>query len=78
MMLINNKEVEQVLTMEDTIAALKHPICSSPPQEAVCRPRIDIRIPASDPARNYQWAPWRATPPAGVALKPFRARDRAR
>jgi hypothetical protein len=24
-------------------------------QEAVCRPRIDIRIPTSDPARNYQW-----------------------
>jgi alanine dehydrogenase len=53
-LIINNKEIEQVLTMEDTIAALNHPICSSPPQEVVCRARIDIRIPISDPARNYQ------------------------
>ena len=41
-LIIDNKEVEQVLTMEDTMAALEQSYL----QEAVCRPRIDIRIPA--------------------------------
>jgi alanine dehydrogenase len=53
-LIINNKEVEQVLTMEDTIAALEQSYLQLAAQEAVCRPRIDIRIPTSDP-RNYQW-----------------------
>jgi alanine dehydrogenase len=54
-LIINNKEVEQVLTMEDTMAALEQSYLQLAAQEAVCRPRIDIRIPTSDPARNYQW-----------------------
>jgi ornithine cyclodeaminase/alanine dehydrogenase-like protein (mu-crystallin family) len=54
-LIINNKEVEQILTMEDTIAALEQSYLQLAAQEAVCRPRIDIRIPTSDPARNYQW-----------------------
>jgi len=54
-LIINNKEVEQVLTMEDTIAALEKSYLQLAVGEAVCRPRIDIRIPTSDPARNYQW-----------------------
>ena len=41
--------------MEDTIAALEQSYLQLAAQEAVCRPRIDIRIPTSDPARNYQW-----------------------
>ena len=41
--------------MEDTIAALEQSDLQLEAQEAVCRPRIDIRIPTSDPARNYQW-----------------------
>ncbi len=51
-LIINNKEVEQVLT---TIAALERSYLQLAAQEAVCRPRIDIHIPTSDPARNYQW-----------------------
>jgi ornithine cyclodeaminase/alanine dehydrogenase-like protein (mu-crystallin family) len=54
-LIINNQEVQQVLTMEDTIAALEQSYLQLAAQEAVCRPRIDIRIPTSDPARNYQW-----------------------
>ena len=41
--------------MEDTLAALEQSYLQLAAQEAVCRPRIDIRIPTSDPARNYQW-----------------------
>src|SRR4051794_33219527 len=53
--IINNHDVEQVLTMEDTLAALEKSYLDLAAKEAVCRPRIDIRIPTSDPARNYQW-----------------------
>jgi ornithine cyclodeaminase/alanine dehydrogenase-like protein (mu-crystallin family) len=54
-MVINNQEVEKVLTMADTIAALEKSYLQLAAGEAVCRPRIDIRIPTTDPARNYQW-----------------------
>src|SRR5499426_89160 len=54
-LIINNSEVQQLLTMEDTIAALEQGYLHLAAGEAVCRPRIDIRIPTSDPARNYQW-----------------------
>src|SRR5581483_7599113 len=54
-LIINNHEVEKVLTMETTIAALEESYKNLAIGEAVCRPRIDIRIPTSDPAKNYQW-----------------------
>src|SRR5246127_3484220 len=54
-LIINNQEVQQVLTMADTIAALEEAYLALAAREAVCRPRIDIRIPTSDPAKNYQW-----------------------
>jgi alanine dehydrogenase len=44
-----------VLTMEDTIAALEKSYKDLAVGEAVCRPRIDIRIPTSDPKKNYQF-----------------------
>lgn len=55
MLLINNAEVEKLLTMEATIAALEEAYLQLAAREAVCRPRIDIRIPTSDPAKSYQW-----------------------
>src|SRR3954465_15379028 len=54
-LIINNHDVEQVLTMEDTLEALEHSYLQLAAREAVCRPRIDIRIPTSDPGKNYQW-----------------------
>jgi alanine dehydrogenase len=54
-LIIDNHEVQQLLTMEDTIAALERACLQLAAQEAVCRPRIDIRIPTSNPARNYRW-----------------------
>src|SRR5437660_6586710 len=54
-LIINNHDVEQVLTMEDTLEALEHSYLQLAAREAVCRPRIDIRIPTSDPAKVYQW-----------------------
>jgi ornithine cyclodeaminase/alanine dehydrogenase-like protein (mu-crystallin family) len=52
---INNEVVARVLTIEDTIAALEESYRNIASGEAVCRPRIDIRIPTSDPAKRYQF-----------------------
>ena len=54
-LIINNDDVAKVLTMEDTIAALEQSYRNLALGEATCRPRIDIRIPTSDPTRNYQF-----------------------
>src|SRR6266700_8121242 len=54
-LIINNAEVAKVLTMEMTLAALEQSYLALAAKEAVCRPRIDIRIPTSDPAKNYQF-----------------------
>src|SRR5436190_18294250 len=54
-LIINNAEVERVLTMETTLEALEESYLALAAREAVCRPRIDIRIPTSDPGKNYQW-----------------------
>src|SRR4051812_22959898 len=52
---LNNDDVTKVLTMADTIAALETAYLQVATKEAICRPRIDMRIPTSDPNRNYQW-----------------------
>jgi ornithine cyclodeaminase/alanine dehydrogenase-like protein (mu-crystallin family) len=52
---LGNADVARVLTMRATIDALEQSYRDLAAQEAVCRPRIDIRIPTSDPARTYQW-----------------------
>jgi ornithine cyclodeaminase/alanine dehydrogenase-like protein (mu-crystallin family) len=54
-LVIDNKVVAKVLTMEDTMAALEEAYLDLARGEAVCRPRIDMRIPTRDPAKNYQW-----------------------
>jgi alanine dehydrogenase len=54
-LIINNHDVEQVLTMDDTLEALEESYLALAAKEAVCRPRIDIRIPTSDPTKSYQW-----------------------
>ena len=55
MLLINNEAVESVLTMEQTIAALDDAYRQHVLGEAVCRPRIDIQIPTTDPRKVYRW-----------------------
>ena len=54
-LIINNDDVSKLLTMDDTIAVLEAAYLDLAAREAVCRPRIDIRIPTKDPAKNYQW-----------------------
>ena len=54
-LIINNDMVRELLTMKDTIDALEGAYAAMARQEAVCRPRIDIQIPTSDPHKVYQW-----------------------
>jgi len=54
-LIINNHDVAKVLTMETTLAALEESYRQLAARTAVCRPRIDIRIPTSNPAKTYQW-----------------------
>lgn len=54
-LILNNDDVASVLTMRDTIDALTGAYEELARTEAVCRPRIDVRIPTSDPAKMYQW-----------------------
>jgi ornithine cyclodeaminase/alanine dehydrogenase-like protein (mu-crystallin family) len=52
---LNNVDMERVLTAETTLAALDGAYRAYARGDAVCRPRIDIRIPTDDPKRYYQW-----------------------
>jgi ornithine cyclodeaminase/alanine dehydrogenase-like protein (mu-crystallin family) len=52
---INNEVVAEVLTMRDTIDMLEKAYADLAAGDAVCRPRIDIQIPTSDPKKAYQW-----------------------
>jgi len=54
-LLIDNEIVRRVLTPEATRRALESAYRELALGEGVCRPRIDIRIPTSDPERVYQW-----------------------
>lgn len=54
-LILNNADVSNVLTMADTIAALEESYRTLGQGEGVCRPRIDVRIPTSDPDKVYQW-----------------------
>ena len=48
-LILNNDDIASVLTMDETIGALRQAYEELARTEAVCRPRIDIRIPTSRP-----------------------------
>lgn len=54
-LIIGNADVQQVLDMPTTMAALEESYKQMITREAVCRPRIDIQIPTDDPDKTYQW-----------------------
>jgi ornithine cyclodeaminase/alanine dehydrogenase-like protein (mu-crystallin family) len=55
MLIINNDDVARLLTIEATMEALEQSYRHLAIGEATCRPRIDIRIPTSDPTKTYQF-----------------------
>jgi len=54
-LLIDNEMVRRVLTPGAVRRALESAYRELASGEAVCRPRIDIRIPTRDPEKFYQW-----------------------
>lgn len=54
-LLLNNDDIQRVLTPRMTREALQTAYRDLIDGEAVCRPRIDIRIPTKSPQRFYQW-----------------------
>jgi len=54
-LILGNDDVSQLLTMQSAIAALEESYRDIVTGEGVCRPRIDISIPTSDPAKTYRW-----------------------
>ena len=54
-LILNNDDMAKVLTMEITMDALREAYGELARGEAVCRPRIDIHIPTTDPEKTYQW-----------------------
>ncbi len=54
-LLLDNEDVRAVLTMDVTMRALDEAYIRLAAGEAVCRPRIDIRIPTDDPQKTYRW-----------------------
>lgn len=52
---LNNDDVKSLLTMEMTMDALFLSYIQMVRGEAVCRPRIDLQIPTSDPQKVYRW-----------------------
>src|SRR5689334_11947832 len=65
MLLIDNDVVRRVLTPEATRKALETSYRDLARGEAVCRPRIDIRIPTADRDRVYQWDTMVSASPVG-------------
>ena len=54
-LILGNADVARILTMRDTIDILESSYRDLAAGDAVCRPRIDIRIPSVAPNRYYQW-----------------------
>lgn len=55
MLILNNDDVAAVLGAADALAALERVYAAFARSDAVCRPRIDVRIPSRDPSRYFQW-----------------------
>ena len=55
MLVLDNDDVAHLLTMEEAIAGLEESYRELAAGEGVCRPRVDINIPTSDPAKTYRW-----------------------
>lgn len=54
-LLLTNPDIAPLLDMEMTLSALETAYRDLAARDAVCRPRIDIRIPTGEEDRVYQW-----------------------
>ncbi|HEU0070878.1 MAG TPA: ornithine cyclodeaminase family protein [Alphaproteobacteria bacterium] len=56
MLIINNADVANVLSMGDAIDVLDQAYRQLVTTDAVCKPRTDIMIPTNNPGKVYQWS----------------------
>ena len=54
-LILSNDDIASVLTMRETVESLERAYQELAQDDAVCRPRIDVRIPTPDPEKTYQW-----------------------
>ena len=54
-LMLSNDDVARLLSMDEAIGALEESYLGLVSGDAVCRPRIDVRIPTSQPGMTYQW-----------------------
>ena len=54
-LILSNDDVSQVLTMKMTVDALEDSYKKLITKEVVCRPRVDIQIPTSEPGKTFKW-----------------------
>src|SRR5258708_36939537 len=64
MLFISNDDVAKVLTMDTTIAALEDSYRGLATTETVCRPRLDIRDPTTQPGKTSPGGPMEAGSPS--------------
>jgi alanine dehydrogenase len=55
MLLLNNADVESLLKVTDVVRILEEAYLDLARGHAVCRPRIDLRLPTGDAETVYQW-----------------------
>jgi alanine dehydrogenase len=55
MLVLDNDDVARLLSMQEAIAGLEQSYREIVTGEGVCRPRIDISIPTSEPGKVYRW-----------------------
>ena len=69
MLLIDNPTAAEVLDMPSTIAALEDSYRGLAAGTAVCRPRIDMELPARDPGVLYRWGTMEGGGPRYYAIR---------
>ena len=55
MKVINNSDVERLVSQDEVTRTLETAYQDLFSGKAVCRPRVDVEIPSSDPDRFYRW-----------------------
>jgi ornithine cyclodeaminase/alanine dehydrogenase-like protein (mu-crystallin family) len=68
-LLISNEETAELLTMDATILALEESYKALHRGDAVCRPRIDLELPAGSPDHLYRWGTMEGGGPRYFAIR---------
>ena len=68
MKVINNSDVARLVSQDEVTRTLETAYQDLFSGKAVCRPRVDVEIPSSDPDRFYRWGTMEEVAPVGILL----------